>query len=85
MIGLDLAAELRRHNKTPQDDSNSLDLKCLIIDFSALGYIDSSGVSSLKQLIGDFNKLSISVFIAGTSCKCSETLNESIFIIMFIV
>lgn len=38
------------------------------MDFSALSYIDPSGVGSLKQLIADFNKLSITVYIAGASC-----------------
>lgn len=47
-------------------------LKCLIIDFSALSYIDPSGVTSLKLLIDDFNKLSINVYIAGASCKSND-------------
>lgn len=44
-------------------------LKCLIIDLSALSYIDPSAVSSLKLLFDDFGKLSINVYIAGASCK----------------
>lgn len=44
-------------------------LQYLILDFSALSYIDSSGVTFLKALINDYQKQSISVFIAGSSCK----------------
>lgn len=68
-IRLDLAAEMRNHANNVQQRYESINLKCLIIDFSALSYIDSSGVSSLKLLINDFNKISINVYIAGASCK----------------
>lgn len=44
-------------------------LQYLVLDFSALSYIDSSGVTFLKSLINDYQKQSISVFIAGSSCK----------------
>lgn len=44
-------------------------LRCLILDFSALSYIDPSGVSSLITLVKGFNKLQIHVFISGCSCK----------------
>lgn len=59
---------MRNHSTGTQQRYESIDLKCLIIDFSALSYIDPSGVSSLKLLIDDFNKLSINVYISGASC-----------------
>lgn len=49
--------------------SKPIDINCIIIDFSALSYIDPSGVLALKQLINDFNRLNIRVYIAGASCK----------------
>lgn len=44
-------------------------IKCLIIDFSALSYIDPSGCSSLKLLVQELNRIDICVFIAGAPCK----------------
>lgn len=75
MLGLDLAKEIRRLNKYSNSDEISqkyspVQLKCLILDFSALSYIDPSGTTSLKLLIKEFNKLDILVYLAGSSCKC---------------
>lgn len=73
LIELDPAAEIRKQSENEGKQSKSFDLrkqlKCLIIDFSALSYIDPSGVSTLKQIIADFNKLNINVYISGASCK----------------
>lgn len=71
LINIDLASEILRNqvSSSLQQHYESMSIKCLIIDFSALSYIDPSGVSALKLLIADFNKLCISVFIAGASCK----------------
>lgn len=70
LIRLDLAAEMRNQSTSAAPQRyESINLKCLIIDFSALSYIDSSGCTALKLLINDFNKLSINVYIAGASCK----------------
>lgn len=70
LIRLDLASEMRNNQPSTSQRYESIHFKCLIIDFSALSYIDPSGVSLLKLLIRDFNKLSINVYIAGASCKC---------------
>lgn len=70
LIRIDLANEiLRNQTASLQQHYESMSIKCLIIDFSALSYIDPSGVSALKLLIADFNKLYITVYIAGASCK----------------
>lgn len=45
-----------------------VDVKCLIIDFSALSYIDPSGCTALKMLIRELNNISIVVYIAACSC-----------------
>lgn len=75
MLGLDLAKEIRRFDKYASiDELNQkylpVQLKCLILDFSALSYIDPSGTASLKLLVKEFNKLDILVYLAGSSCKC---------------
>ncbi|XP_076265513.1 prestin-like isoform X2 [Rhynchophorus ferrugineus] len=43
------------------------DLRCLVLDFSSVSYIDPSGVTMLKNIIESFTKLDIPVIIA--SCK----------------
>lgn len=68
---------------------DQLDTKCLIIDFSALSYIDPSGCSALKLLVKELNKVGIIVYIAAASCKLgahcwfcccvSSCANDSVF------
>lgn len=43
------------------------DLKCLILDFSALSYIDPSGISTLKIIAEDFQRIDVPIYIAGCS------------------
>lgn len=43
------------------------DLRCLIIDFSALSYIDPSGITTLKIIAVDFQRIDIPIYIAGCS------------------
>lgn len=68
-------AELSEMVKTPVKDLKSHEtprtplLQYLVLDFSALSYIDSSGVSFLKTLVNEYHHQAISVFIAGSSCE----------------
>lgn len=48
-------------------DVKSADLQYIIIDFSALAYVDPSSVSTLKMIAENFQKINICVFIAGCS------------------
>lgn len=50
-------------------DQNENEIKCVIIDFSALTFIDPLGVEMLKQIIKDFKRKWIYLFLAGCSCK----------------
>lgn len=56
--------------------NNVAELHVLVIDFSALCYIDSSGADVLKFLVKDFQKKSISVFIAGSSPPSFEMMQK---------
>lgn len=42
-------------------------IKCLILEFSALSYIDPSGITTLKAIAQDFRKIDIPIYIAGCS------------------
>lgn len=50
------------------------DIKCLILDFSALSYVDPSGISTLKVIAQDFRKIDIPIYIAGCSGKLENDL-----------
>jgi MFS superfamily sulfate permease-like transporter len=45
------------------DNSRSLLLENIILDFSAVNYVDTSGVKAIRQLIVDYKKVGVSVFI----------------------
>lgn len=62
--------------------TSSLNFEHLIIDFSALSFIDPSSVNMLENLIKDFIKLKIKVSIAGCSTKVYETLINNEFSFM---
>lgn len=42
-------------------------MKCIIVDFSALSFIDQSGVSTLKDMIEEFNQIDIIFYVSGCS------------------
>lgn len=42
-------------------------MKCLIMDFSGLSYIDPSGISTMKIIAEDFRRIDIPIYIAGCS------------------
>lgn len=71
-ISVDLAHETKRmatcvgENRKFEPQPN---VRCLIIDFSALSYIDPSGCVALKTLIKELNNVSIIVYIASCSCN----------------
>lgn len=51
-------------------------LQHLILDFSALSYVDPSGVSFIRSLVKDFQKLSVSVYIAASSPPVFEMMQK---------
>ncbi|CAH1164194.1 unnamed protein product [Phaedon cochleariae] len=52
----------------------NMTLKCVIMDFSSLSYIDPSGVSMLQNVIESFRKLNVSFYIAGCSDRVYDTM-----------
>lgn len=44
-------------------------IKCIILDFSCLTFVDPSGVGALVSLHEDYESLGISMYIAGCSGK----------------
>ncbi|KAF2888462.1 hypothetical protein ILUMI_17711 [Ignelater luminosus] len=52
------------------------DLKCLIVDFSAVSYIDPSGVSMIKLLGEDFHRIDVPVYVAGCCGPVYEMMKK---------
>lgn len=77
LIGVNLAKETKKMLKF--DKYDPIYMKCLILDFSALSYIDPSGVSFLILLVKEFEKLQIHVFISGCSCKLFLVFHEILY------
>ncbi|CAH0553727.1 unnamed protein product [Brassicogethes aeneus] len=52
------------------------DVRCIILDFSCLSYIDPSGVSMLKGVVESFKKLDIPIYVAAPSDKVYEMMSK---------
>ncbi|KAK5650562.1 hypothetical protein RI129_001591 [Pyrocoelia pectoralis] len=54
----------------------TMDISCLILDFSAVSYIDSSGVTTLKTIGEDFALIGIPVYVAGCDGPVYEMMQR---------
>lgn len=77
-IKVDLPREARRRFNAEKKGTkvDPIPIKTIIIDFSALSYIDPSGTTSLKITIREFNNLSLNVYLAGSSCPVYEMMKK---------
>lgn len=69
---------LRTESSTTTSEASTEEVdflpKCVILDFSALTFVDPSGVDLLRQIQSDYNKLDIRMYI--TSCSGMESFIE---------
>lgn len=87
-LGINLTKELKYAELGKSKAKNfvsSLSFRHLVLDFSALSFIDPSSVVMLTNLIKDFNRLNIKVSMAGCSSNIYETLIKSEFSFMNIL
>jgi len=61
--------ELGENQGDTEISYQDLPIHTLILDCTTMGYIDSAGVSTLLQVIIDYNAVGVSVYLAG--CKAS--------------
>lgn len=54
-------------------------LQYVIIDCSMLGYIDLTGVSTLSQVINEYDEIGVKVFLAGCRFKVRAMLHHTDF------
>lgn len=85
-LGINLIRELQTLTKPDLKKTDgkisfdsSLGFKYLILDFSALTFIDSSSINLLTSLIDDFEKLDTRIHITGCSSQIYDTLLKNDF------
>lgn len=83
-LGINLLKEMKYYGKSMSETKSkafvsSLNFKHLVLDFSALTFIDPSSVKMLTTLINDFNKLDVKLSIVGCSSNIYETLLKNEF------
>ncbi|XP_012269237.2 solute carrier family 26 member 6-like isoform X2 [Athalia rosae] len=49
-------------------------LRCIIIDLSALSYVDPTGINTLKFLASEFEKIEVPIYLAGCSGPVFEQI-----------
>ncbi|KAB0802494.1 hypothetical protein PPYR_04680 [Photinus pyralis] len=54
----------------------TMDVYCIVLDFSAVSYIDSAGVATLKSIVQDFAQISIPIYIASSEGPVYETMSR---------
>ncbi|KAF5284073.1 hypothetical protein FQA39_LY17122 [Lamprigera yunnana] len=69
LMSLDLSIQKFNDKIEKLKSKTTTDLYCLIIDFTAVSYIDPSGVSIMKIIGEDFSRINIPIYITG----CSDT------------
>ncbi|XP_018323507.1 prestin isoform X2 [Agrilus planipennis] len=69
-----LSKRARQGETHNYDESADMLIKCVIIDFSALSYIDPAGVDQLRQICNVYKQLNIEVYFTGCSGPVYEVL-----------
>lgn len=71
-VCLDPSAVLTRRAESKGDYANEneeLLLKCIILDFSAITYIDPVGVQLLRNMANEYSQLDVAMYVANCSGK----------------
>lgn len=73
-LGFDPHSLLRKRLRLEESRSSTVEseelmLKCIVLDFSALTYVDPAGVDVLRQLKNVYAQLDIEMYIAACSGK----------------
>ncbi|XP_063234743.1 pendrin-like isoform X2 [Bacillus rossius redtenbacheri] len=76
LVGVDPQTELRRRRKQAKKEAAAEQVSSIVLDFSALSYVDPSGVNLLKLLREDYAKIGVSIYLAGSSCPVYENLKK---------
>lgn len=75
-LDLDMAKEQKRMKKVGLTKYDGVGYEYLILDFSAIAYVDPSAISALKTLVNEFQKINVTMFIAGASSPVYELMKK---------
>ncbi|KAK9751232.1 Sulfate permease family [Popillia japonica] len=66
--------ESKHANQARERDGFVIDIKCIILDFSAVSYIDPVAVHLLRSLASEYSELDIALYVASCSGPIFEML-----------
>lgn len=66
--------ESKHANQARERDGFVIDIKCIILDFSAVSYIDPVAVHLLRSLASEYSELDIALYVASCSGKSGIVL-----------
>lgn len=58
------------------DDCDSLDVQFIIIDMSALTYIDPTGVKTLRDIVDEYCQIEIPVYLAACTVSVFDNIQK---------
>lgn len=61
------------HSKYDHDNDQN-ELHCIVMDMSALSYIDPSGIGALHAIADEFSLIDVPVYLAGCSAPVVESI-----------
>ncbi|XP_024945220.1 solute carrier family 26 member 6 isoform X6 [Cephus cinctus] len=56
------------------DDKETL--RCIILDMTALSYVDPSGIKSLRNIAAEYKKIDVQMYVAGCSAPVFEKIKK---------
>lgn len=59
--------KLTTNNERLEEDAESIESKCVIIDLSACTYIDHDGVNQLRFIQSQYKKIDVAFYLAACS------------------
>lgn len=60
-----------------EQDYHEEEINCIIMDMSALSYVDPSGIKMLHSIADEYSSIDVPVFIAGCSPPVFESIVKS--------
>ncbi|KAJ8666880.1 hypothetical protein QAD02_008542, partial [Eretmocerus hayati] len=67
------ASDIISHSSNDQEEKI---LKVLVLDFSSLVHIDPAGVATLRDIVDDYKRIDVNVYISGCSGPVYETMRK---------
>ena len=60
----------------PNDFETRSSLRCIVMDMSAVTYIDATGVAMLRELVHDFGQIDVPLYLAACSAAVYDQIGK---------